>query len=123
MCSRLNDERLKKKKERLATGNLANEGSLIVERFYDQAFAGLPETLCDLVEQRLITADGVRLPYPVRSVEAEKLATDEQIKTLVDKRLIRRESLEEGDRIELIHDRLPRWPCNTDRKASSSRRL
>jgi len=106
MCSGLNAERLKNKKERLATGNLATEGGLIVERFYDQAFAGMPETLRDFVEQHLITADGVRLPYPARSVEAEKLATAEQIKTLVDKRLIRRESLEEGDRIELVHDRL-----------------
>jgi WD40 repeat protein len=106
MCSGLNAERLKNKKERLATGNLANEGGLILERFYDAAFTGLPETLRDFVEQRLITADGVRLPYPVRSVESEKLATAGQIKTLVDKRLIRRESLEEGDRIELVHDRL-----------------
>jgi hypothetical protein len=106
MCSGLNAERLKHKKERMATDNLATEGGLIVERFYDQAFAGMSEMLRDFVEQHLITADGVRLPYPARSVEAEKLATAEQIKTLVDKRLIRRESLEEGDRIELVHDRL-----------------
>ncbi|MDD5321326.1 MAG: hypothetical protein PHD43_12065 [Methylococcales bacterium] len=106
MCSGLNAERSKHKKERMATGNLAAEGGLIVERFYDQAFAGMSEMLRDFVEQHLITADGVRLPYPARSVKAEKLATAEQIKTLVDKRLIRRKSLEECDRIELVHDRL-----------------
>ena len=106
MCSGLNVERLKKNKERLATGNLAQEGGFIVERFYDAVFTGLPKTVRDFVEQYLITADGVRLQYPVRSVETVKLATEEQIKTLVDRRLIRRESLEQGDHIELVHDRL-----------------
>lgn len=60
----------------------------------------------EFVEQRLTTTDGVRLPYPVRSAEAEKLATAEQIDTLVNRRLIRRENLEDGDRLELVHDRL-----------------
>lgn len=106
MCSGLNDQRIRAKQTRLATNNLAKEGGLIVERFYDAAFADLPESVRDFVEQHLITADGVRLAYPARSAETEKLATAEQINTLVDKRLIRRESLEVGDRIELVHDRL-----------------
>ena len=106
MCSGLNSERLKNHKERLETGNLAKEGGLIVESFYDSAFVNQPESLRDFVEQQLITADGARLSYPIRSVETEKFATVEQIKTLVDKRLIRRENLEDGDRIELVHDRL-----------------
>ncbi len=106
MCAGLNSERLKNKKERLTTDNLAKEGGLIVEGFYDAAFTNQPESLRDFVEQHLITADGARLSYPIRSVETEKFATPEQIKTLVDKRLIRRENLEDGDRIELVHDRL-----------------
>ncbi|SFK13002.1 WD domain-containing protein, G-beta repeat-containing protein [Nitrosomonas aestuarii] len=54
----------------------------------------------------MITADGVRLPYPLRSIATEQLATAEQIQKLIDKRLIRRENHEDGDRIELVHDRL-----------------
>ncbi|ESS72701.1 hypothetical protein MGMO_50c00170 [Methyloglobulus morosus KoM1] len=106
ICSGLNDERIKKKQNTLETGNLAMEGGLIVERFYDSAFAGLPGSVRDFVEKHLITTDGVRLSYPVRSIESRKLATEEQIKTLVDRRLIRRENLEDGDQIELVHDRL-----------------
>ena len=106
MCSGLNAERLKNQKERLETVNLAKEGGFIVESFYDSAFANQPESLRDFVEQLLITADGARLSYPIRSVETEKYAAPEQIKALIDKRLIRRENLEDGDRIELVHDRL-----------------
>jgi hypothetical protein len=106
MCSGLNAERLKKNQARLETGNLAKEGGLIIENFYDAAFDGLPESVRDFVEQQLITADGARLSYPISSVEKENLATPEQIKSLVDKRLVRRENQEDGDRIELVHDRL-----------------
>ncbi len=67
---------------------------------------GLSKTVRDFVEKYLITSNGVRLSYPVRSAESEKLATLEQINTLISKRLIRHESLEEGDSIELVHDRL-----------------
>ncbi len=69
ICSGLNAERLETKKTKLKTGNLAKEGGLIVERFYDAAFSGLPESVRDFVEQCLITTDGVRLPYPARSIE------------------------------------------------------
>lgn len=106
MCAGLNEDRLRSQTKQLKTDNLTKEGGLIVERFYDQAFAGLPESVRNFVEQHLITNDGVRLAYPVRSMETEKLATAGQLNTLVDKRLLRRESLEEGDRIELVHDRL-----------------
>ncbi|WP_146159056.1 hypothetical protein [Nitrosomonas aestuarii] len=90
----------------MKTDNLAKEGSLIVERFYDTVFTGLPESVRDFSEQCLITTDGVRLPYPLRSIATEQLATAEQIQKLIDKRLIHRENHEDGDRIELVHDRL-----------------
>jgi WD40 repeat protein len=110
MCSGLNAERIKNKKERLETANLANEGGVIIEDFYENAFKDFPEqtgeTVRDFVEKHLITADGVRLTYPVSSIISEQLATKEQIQALVDKRLIRRENLEDGDRVELVHDRL-----------------
>ena len=106
ICSGLNDNRIQTGNAALDTSKLSREGSLIIEKFYDAAFKGLPESLRDLVEQQLITNDGVRLQYPVRSIETGQLATQAQIQTLSNKRLIRRESLEDGDRIELVHDRL-----------------
>lgn len=121
MCAGLNDDRLRTQKSRLKTDNLNQEGGLIVERFYDQAFTNLPASVRDFVEQHLITADGVRLAYPVRSMETEKLATAAQLNTLVDKRLLRRESLEEGDRIELVHDRLAQVALQR-RKENAQRR-
>ena len=77
ICSGLNAERLTTKKPVLETKNLMEEGGLIVERFYDAAFVDLPESVRDFVEQCLITSDGVRLPYPLRSIETEKLATEQ----------------------------------------------
>ncbi|GKS68512.1 hypothetical protein W03_05160 [Nitrosomonas sp. PY1] len=108
MCSGLNAERLNVNNKQLSTGDLARKGDFIVERFYYQAFYDLPESIRDFVEHNLITLDGVRQSYPERSIEAQQLATKEQIQTLIDRRLIRRESLEEGDRVELVHDLLAR---------------
>jgi hypothetical protein len=110
MCSGLNADRIKNKKLRLETANLAQQGGVIIEDFYDNAFQDFPgksaDSARDFVENHLITADGVRLTYPLSSILSEQLATKNQIQALVDKRLIRRENLEEGDRIELVHDRL-----------------
>ncbi|SFK13040.1 hypothetical protein SAMN05216302_100156 [Nitrosomonas aestuarii] len=50
ICSGLNAERLADKKPRLNTDNLVKEGSLIVERFYDTEFTGLPESVRDFIE-------------------------------------------------------------------------
>lgn len=123
MCAGLNEDRLRSQSKQLKTDNITKEGGLIVERFYDQAFAGLPESVRDFVEQHLITNDGVRLAYPVRSVETEKQATAEQLNILVDKRLLRRESMEEGDRIELVHDRLAQVALLRRRESAQRREM
>ncbi|WP_367156030.1 hypothetical protein [Methylomonas sp. HYX-M1] len=106
LCAGLNDERLRAGQAKLNTDNLAQAGGQIVERFYDQALQGLPAAVGEFVEQFLITADGVRLAYPADSIVAEKRVSAEQLQTVIDRRLLRRESLESGDRIELVHDRL-----------------
>lgn len=106
MCAGLNEDRLRSRNKCLNTDNLDKQGGLIVERFYDQAFAELPDSVHDFVEQHLITADGVRLAYPQQTILSGRLATSDQLQTLIDRRLLRRESLEDGNRIELVHDRL-----------------
>lgn len=105
ICSGLNEERLKNKQTQLVTNDLEKQGGLIVYHFYESAFEGQSESVRIFVEKRLITPDGVRLQYPVvDSIENE--ISLEQIRTLEQRRLIRRESREEGEFIELIHDRL-----------------
>ncbi|MGY6274617.1 WD40 repeat domain-containing protein [Methylomonas sp. MgM2] len=106
MCAGLNDERINAEQAKLKTDDLAQSGGLIVERFYDDALKRLPDTAGEFIEQRLITSDGVRLAYPIRSVANEKSLNQEHLQILLDKRLLRREALESGDRIELVHDRL-----------------
>jgi len=106
LCAGLNEERLRAGQATLHTDNLAQAGGQIVERFYDQALQGLPAAVGEFVEQFLITADGVRLAYPADSIVAEKRVSPEHLQTVIDRRLLRRESLESGERIELVHDRL-----------------
>jgi hypothetical protein len=55
MCSGLNAERIKNRKDRLETGNLAKEGSKIIEDFYDNAFTIFPK---NQVEQYVTSLNG-----------------------------------------------------------------
>ena len=86
---------------------LETRGSRILDRFYDEAFVGLPEATCAAaarwVESDLITEGGTRRPYPLVGLDDALRAAMRQ---LVDKRLLRIENTEQGDQVELVHDRL-----------------
>lgn len=109
VCSSLNAERLASKvpAPRLDTSDLESRGTRILETFYDEALAALPaaarEAAARWIESELITPGGTRRPYPVGALEPA-LAT--VLPTLVARRLLRIETGEHGDQVELVHDRL-----------------
>ena len=109
VCASLNADRLVQMPPagRLDVTDLEARGARILDRFYDEAFLGLPEAqrvqAAHWVESDLITAGGTRRPYPLAAVDASLRSA---LRYLVDRRLLRIENTEQGDQVELVHDRL-----------------
>lgn len=106
LCSGLNLERQKAGAAHLDASNLEQSGGRIMERFYDDATLDVAPAAIAFVEDELITPDGVRLFYPLKSILQNPGITKADIDTLIERRLLRRQPFTEGDRIELVHDRL-----------------
>jgi hypothetical protein len=109
VCASLNADRLAKQPPglRLDIADLEERGTRILDRFYDDAFLAIAEEQRALtarwVEANLITDGGTRRPYPMAAVdEALRMA----LRKLVDRRLLRFENTEQGEQVELVHDRL-----------------
>jgi conflict system STAND superfamily ATPase len=109
VCASLNADRLASRPPgtKLDVSNLETRGAQILDRFYDDAYRVLEEPLRtaaqEWIEANLITPGGSRRPYPLNAVEpalAEALAKLEQ------QRLLRTEPTEQGNLVELVHDRL-----------------
>lgn len=109
VCASLNADRLAKRPPgvQLDVSDLEARGAQILDRFYDQAFADLPGaqriSAASWIEANLITIDGTRRPYPLAAVDATLLPA---LRELVNRRLLRIEITEQGDQVELVHDRL-----------------
>jgi hypothetical protein len=109
LCASLNAERLARQPPAptLDVRDLEGRGSRVIEQFYDRAFDSFPPArraaLADWLERELITASGTRRPFPRRDI-AEALRGD--VDALVGRRLLRYQSGEAGEHVELVHDRL-----------------
>ncbi|MEO6663959.1 MAG: AAA family ATPase, partial [Rubrivivax sp.] len=109
VCASLNVDRLALDPPglRIDVSQLDQRGSQILDRFYDDAFAGLDDlqrvAAARWVEANLITEGGTRRPYPMRAVDPALLTA---LRALVDRRLLRFENTEQGVQVELVHDRL-----------------
>ena len=114
--------------EHLDVTDLEVRGAQILDRFYDDAFVGLQETArsaaAEFVQANLITRSGARRPYPLADVDATLLPA---LRHLVNRRLMRIESTDQGDQIELVHDRLAAVALQraqaTQRQAEAAERL
>ena len=106
LCSGLNLERQKTGAAQLDASNLEQSGGRIMESFYDAATLNVAPAAIAFVEDELITPDGIRLFYPLKSILQNPGITKADIDTLIERRLLRRQPFSEGDRIEIVHDRL-----------------
>lgn len=109
VCASLNADRLgtTPPASQLDVSNLETRGAQILDRFYDDAFAAVDEDARPrvelFVETNLITPGGSRRPYPSEAVDPSLRPA---LAVLERRRLLRTEVTEQGDQIELVHDRL-----------------
>ncbi len=104
-CYQLNQRRSPGGKIDLELLNQA--GQDILEDFYDEALAGMPEGVARFIETHLIQGDRYRGSYPVEQALQDGFLNGEQLSLLADRhRLLRVDQQLGTQRIELIHDRL-----------------
>ncbi|MET3606147.1 hypothetical protein ABIC99_003983, partial [Sphaerotilus sulfidivorans] len=109
VCAGLNQHRIEQRAQKLDTTSLDRLGGQLLEKFYDDALAALPEkrreAAARFIETELITLDGTRRPFPEQSLTRVGL-DGADIARLKDRRLLRTENTELGAYVELVHDRI-----------------
>lgn len=86
---------------------VASAGQDILQTFYQEALAGMPERVSRFIETCLIQGERYRGSYPRDEALAQGALTAEELAALTDvHRLLRIEQQQGVARIELIHDRL-----------------
>ncbi len=104
-CYQLNQRRLPNHKIDIEL--LQQVGQDILQDFYHEALAGMPETVSEFIETHLIQGSRYRSSYPVDQALQDKFLTEEQLTRLTSQhRLLRIDQQLGINRIELIHDRL-----------------
>ena len=109
VCAGLNQHRVEQRAPKLDTRSLDRLGGQLLEKFYDDALAALPEkrreAAARFIETELITLDGTRRPFPEQSLARVGLDGGD-IARLKDQRLLRTDNTEHGAYVELVHDRI-----------------
>jgi hypothetical protein len=115
VCEQLNEARLKQSPQLTeVSGQLvASQGADILQRFYDESFAGFPdserEAVRECVEDRMVTVGGHRNPV-ARDDAVDTLARqgvsapDNVLDALIHRRLLTAERRGGIQRLEIIHD-------------------
>jgi WD40 repeat protein len=105
VCRELNARRVEEGKDQITADLLQKAGTNILDDFYERGFSGVNPAIRVFLEDRLLTASGFRSTVPVEEATVEGIA-DEDIRTLVDRRLIRVEERLGIPHLELTHDLL-----------------
>jgi len=105
ICRELNARRIEQGSDRITEDLLEQAGTNILNDFYERGFGGLNPAVRIFVEDRLLTASGFRSTVPLEEATQAGI-TAEDIRTLVDRRLIRAEERLGIPHLELTHDLL-----------------
>lgn len=109
-CTLLNDRR--SPGGRIKAETVASAGQDILDTFYREALAGMPERVPRFIERELIQGDRYRGNYPRDVALADGELTSEELRTLTDRyRLLRIDQQRDVARVELIHDRMVSVVC------------
>lgn len=120
VCRRLNDERLKRGLDRIASGHFGLPLNRIIDDFYDGAFEGVAPELRRYVENDLVSPSGYRDNRFEEDALARPGIDSAGIGRLVEGRLLRRlEGAGGRPRLELAHDLL----CGAAHRARGRREL
>ena len=106
VCEGLNDTRKRRGDAAIDAALLKEKGRTIIGDFYDRVMVDVPAGTRQFIEDQLITEGGFRNSFPLKDALDRRLLTEELLRRLVDRRLLRIEHQLGADRIELTHDRL-----------------
>jgi WD40 repeat protein len=104
VCRRLNERRKKHGKPAFDDSLLTGAVPAILDEFYRACLDDQPDRLRRFVAEALITEGGFRNLYAVDDARRAYGITDDELRTLVNRRLLRVEPYQGVDRVELIHD-------------------
>ena len=111
MCAEMNVQRIAGGHEQISAEQLSGRSEDILEKFYNARFESAPAGLRELVEDRLLSADGYRESLALdtalgalQGYGVERKSVEEAIARLVDERLLVAEERSGVRRIELTHD-------------------
>jgi WD40 repeat protein len=106
LCRELNEARKQAGKTVIDREIFAANKDTIISTYYRKSIADLPDQVGRFIEQQLITQQGFRNSFPIHDAIATGLVTEEQIRLLVDRRILRLEERYGTRRVELTHDLL-----------------
>ena len=106
VCHGLNERRKEQHKPAFDEELLQGTGQAVVEDFYQNAVASLPDNVQRFITRELITESGFRKPCDLDDARKVHGIADAQLRLLEDRRLIRREWARGSERVELTHDLL-----------------
>ena len=108
VCSGLNERRKAQGKTVFDVELLAGSGQSIIADYYAKSVGDLPERTQRFIENELITERGFRKPCDLDDARSVHGVTDQEMRVLVDRRVLRIEPQRGTERVELTHDLLTR---------------
>jgi hypothetical protein len=108
VCHGLNEKRKAQNKSAFDEALLSGTGHSIISDYYQGAVGDLPERVHRFIENELITERGFRKPCDIDDARSVHGVTDQELRLLVDRRVLRIEPLRGTERVELTHDLLTR---------------
>jgi len=106
LCRELNEARKEAGKAVIDREIFDASKDTIISNYYRKSIADLPETVGRFIEQELITQQGFRNNFPVHDAIETGLVTEDQIRLLVNRRILRLDDRYGTRRVELTHDLL-----------------
>ncbi len=124
VCRELNERRKQKGQATISEELLSGERSRIIEGFYERSVGDLHAGVREFVEDRLLTSDGYRTTVALSSARELPNVSDQEIETLIQRRILRKEERFGRPHLELIHDVLTRIVrASRDRRRDEARRV
>jgi WD40 repeat protein len=108
VCHGLNEKRRVQGKATFDEAFLSGNAQSIISDYYNKAVGNLPDPVQRFIEKELITERGFRKQCDVDDAVAIHDVSADELRLLVDRRLLRIEPQRGTDRVELTHDLLTR---------------
>jgi len=103
-CARVNERRKKEHKAKIDEALVAGARQTVVVDFYRDCMKDQPTSARRFIEEELITEHGFRNNFAVEDALQDNRLSCDQLRTLVNRRLLRRSHFLGTERIELTHD-------------------